>query len=382
MAHLYVNSKGFEVRSHSYSAGSLFRECAQKYKLARLDGWKEREQRASMEFGKAIESAIQFHHLNKLSGGHEEFSRLWELQRGRDLKYTASEGNWENLAKSGVEMLKLYHTRLPLFPFDLSTPPEFQIKYYKEMFPGTDMSGIEFVAFIDMRVRSKLSLGDALGIDIKTSGKLIPDMLGLDPQLCAYAWVTGIPDWGFLNLIKTNRSIEKGDYVALLEPTAKFFAGQTVVVAAMDKGDENAPGDLAWLVTGERELEAVQQAQGYKNGKLEQTNAAKERKLAWLKENAVRIPTNVLTKQQIQFVHTHIGLAEQLEASKKIAHDTVQIVYSNNENYWPKEGGIRFPNDKCVRCSMRGLCLGNSELNDQLVFRTDEEWDISSEEES
>jgi len=65
MAHLYVNSKGQEVRSFSYSAGSLFHECAQKFKLSRLDGWRERELRASMEFGKAIENAIQAYHVRQ-----------------------------------------------------------------------------------------------------------------------------------------------------------------------------------------------------------------------------------------------------------------------------------------------------------------------------
>ena len=62
MAYLYINSNGKEVRSHSYSAGSLFHECAQKYKLARLDGWKEREQRASQQFGIALEAAIKTYH--------------------------------------------------------------------------------------------------------------------------------------------------------------------------------------------------------------------------------------------------------------------------------------------------------------------------------
>src|SRR6266481_3666618 len=69
------------------------------------------------------------------------------------------------------------------------------------MFPVTDMAGIEFVAYIDMRVRSKITLGDALGIDIKAMNKPIPEgMLSLDPQICTYAWVTGISDWAFLNL--------------------------------------------------------------------------------------------------------------------------------------------------------------------------------------
>jgi hypothetical protein len=384
-AYLYINAKGFEVRSHSYSAGQLFHECAQKYKLQRLDGWKERELRASMEFGKAIENAIQaYHSHNEVYAAIEVFYDSWNPQKDRDLKYAPVEKDWQSLALSGEEMIKLYHLRVPLLPFDLSVPPEFQIKYYKEMFPGSDLAGIEFVAYIDMRVHSKLSLGEALGVDIKVMNKAIPEgMLRLDPQICTYAWVTGISDWAFLNFIKQGREIERGDWVAVLEgvgePT-KFVAGQSVVVAGIDKGDEFAPGDLAYIVKDEAAIDALNQAQGYKNGKLEQTNAAKARKLEWLKQNAARVPLNVLTKQRIQFVNGTITREEQIEASRRIGHDISRIVYANQENYWPKEGGIRFPADSCVRCAMRGLCLQNSQLRDSLVVRSDEEWDARQEE--
>lgn len=393
MAYLYVNSKGREVRSHSYSGGSLFRECAQKYKLARIDGWQDRELRASLEFGKAVESAVQFHHLNKLSGGPEEFARLWELQKNVDLKYTAAEGDWATLAKSGVEMLKLYHIRLSLFPFDLSVAPEFQIKYYKEMFPGTDMSGIEFVAYIDMRVCSKISLGDALIVDIKTSAKELPHesaMLGLDQQLRSYAWVTGVPDVAFLNFIKTGRSLERGSHVALLENVGKFTKGQHAVVIKYQDYEPAIPANPAkpkskpkeevpeetWIVENEDVIERM-----FKDCGRGQTNEEKLLRGTFIQQNATPIDKEFLTKQRIQFVNTHIGLSEQIEASRAIAQDVAQIVYSNQEDFWPLQGGIRFPNDKCVRCSMRGICLQNSQLRDTLVFRSDEEWDAPQAEE-
>src|SRR6266550_6545424 len=111
-----------------------------------------------------------------------------------------------------------------------------------------------------------------------------------------------------------------------------------------------------------------------------QTKEEKEKRLAFIHTNATLVDKSILTKQKIQFVQGHIGLNEQLEASKRIAHDTVQIVYSNNENYWPKQGGIRFPQDNCTRCQMRGICLSNQPLSDTLIYRTDEEWDALQEE--
>jgi hypothetical protein len=217
-------------------------------------------------------------------------------------------------------------------------------------------------------------------VDIKTSGKAFdstPGMLSLDQQLRSYAWVTGVPDVAFLNFIKTGRSIDRGDQVSVLENIQdglkSFFAGESAFVAAYEE-DELAP-PLVYLLKHESDLDAMKDAQGYKNGKLEQTKAAKERKIAFLADNCVRADARLVTKQKIQFVNAHIGLEEQLEAAKIIGHDVSKIVYANQENFWPKEGGIRFPNDKCVRCQFRGNCLQNSQLRDNLVYRTDEEWD-------
>ncbi len=334
-AYLYINSHGKEVKSFSYSAGQLFHECAQKYKLARLDGWKERELRASMEFGKVLENAIQAYHMNR----------------------------------SVEDALK--------------------------MFPGTDMAGIEFVAYIDMRVRSKITLGDALGIDIKAMNKPIPEgMLSLDPQICTYAWVTGISDWAFLNFIKTGREFERGTQVSFLEKVGELMAGQTGVVIkyqafepaepaqpantnkpkSKPKAEVPAVPEQTWIVKDDSVVELMFEQCG-----RGQTKEEKEKRLAFIQANATLVDKSILTKQKIQFVQGHIGLTEQLEASKRIAHDTVQIVYSNNENYWPRSGGIRFPNDSCTRCQMRGLCLNNTQLSDTLVVRSDEEWDAQKE---
>jgi hypothetical protein len=382
MAYLYINSQGKEVRSHSYSAGSLFHECAQKYKLARLDGWKERENRASQQFGIALEESIRVYHQLDLAEALDNFRRLWTAQRDAELKYTMTEGNWENLSKSGDEMLRLYDLRLPLFPIDPKNV-QFQIKYYKELFPGTDMAGIEFVAYVDMVTRSRATLGDAMIVDIKTSGVSLdttPGILSLDQQLRTYAWVTGVSDVAFLWFQKCGRSLERGSYVNLLQSVADVPAGTAMVVAALDKSDEFAPGDLVWLVKNEAAIEAMNAAQGYKEGKLEQTKAAKERKLEWLKANAHRVPNDVFTKQRVQFVNAHIGLNEQLEAARQIGQDVAQIVYSNSENFWPLQGGVRYPNNKCLSCCMRGNCLTNTQLRDTLVSRSDEEWDVPANE--
>jgi len=265
-------------------------------------------------------------------------------------------------------MLRLYALRFKDWFFDT---PRFQMTYRKELFPSTEWAGIEFVAYIDMLFQTR-----GLAVDIKTAGVVLdttPGMLALDQQLRTYAWVTGIPDWAFLWFVKTGRTIEKGSRVTVLD--CANMIGMEGIVAALDEGDEFAPGDFAWFVKDEKEIDAMCQAQGYKNDKLEQTKAAKERKLEWLKNNAIRIPFSSLTKQRLQFVTAHIGLAEQQEAAQLVARDVAAIIQANEENWWPKLGSIRGMDKKCLNCQMRGLCLNNNEIRDRLIFRTDDEWD-------
>ena len=388
MAHLYINAKGFEVRSHSYSAGSLFHECAQKYKLARLDGWKEREQRASQQFGIALEEAIRVYHQLDLGEALQHFQYLWSAQQNVELKYTATEGDWFALKNSGLEMLRLYDLRLPLFPID-PADVKFQIKYWKELFPGdTNLSGIEFVAYIDMVTRSRATLGDPMIVDIKTSSKLFdstPGMISLDQQLKSYAWVTGVSDVAFLNFVKTGRGIERGTQVSLLEPAGNFYAGSSAVVIKYQEAEMARPADPekprskpkdavpeeTWIVKDETVITEMFRICG--SGQLKEE---KEKRTAFIQANATLVDKSILTTQRIQFLNGFISQEDQLDAAKIIGHDVAKIVYANSENFWPKEGSIRFPNDRCIRCQFRGNCLQNSQLRDTLVFRTDEEWDV------
>jgi hypothetical protein len=395
MAYLYVNAQGREVRSHSYSAGSLFHECAQKYKLARLDGWKEREQRASMQFGIALEAAIKTYHELDLAEALITFRSIWGPLQNAALTYTHTEQNWEALGKSGEEMIRLYDLRLPLFPISPSYV-KFQIKYYKELFPGTEMAGIEFVAYVDMLTKSRANLGDPMIVDIKTSGVALdstPGILALDQQLRTYAWVTGISEVGFLWFQKCGRSLERGDFVALLENAGaqsepKLYAGESAVVIKYQEAEPARPADPekprskskeavpeeTWIVENESVIEQMFEKCG-----RGQTKEEKDARTAFIQTNAVKVDKNTLTRQRVSFVSAHIGAAEQLEAARQIGQDVAQIVYSNQENFWPLQGGIRYPNNKCCSCAMRGNCLTNAELRDKLVFRSDEDWDVRQE---
>ena len=85
---LYTNYNGKISTTHSYSGGNTFHFCNYRYYLERLVGWKQKENKASLHFGKCIEAAIQFHIDNKLAGGVENFVANWnKIKEIKDLVY-------------------------------------------------------------------------------------------------------------------------------------------------------------------------------------------------------------------------------------------------------------------------------------------------------
>ena len=57
------------------------------------------------------------------------------------------------------------------------------------------------------------------------------------------------------------------------------------------------------------------------------------------------------------------------DIGKKIKKDIVNIVAANQNDEWTMNSGVRFPNERCNMCCMRGICSDNSELRDILIAR-------------
>ncbi len=383
-AHLYVNSKGYEVTRHSFSGSDTFQFCAKKYELQRVRGYREKGRKASLEFGKTIEAAVQRYHSGNcdLPGAILKFTEEWRRLKHEPLTYTSTEESWEALSLSGQELLHLYHLKFPFLSFHANRVimPRFQTMYTKEVFPGTSLAGIEFVAYVDMIASLKDEHKKKIVIDIKTSGTMLdttPGIHALDQQLRSYAWITGIPDVAFLVFVKTDRAIGRGSWVSLLQGVnigqTEYNAGnQAIVVKTEGELDEKA-----WVVKPDTNLDDMRVAAGDRP----QTKEGKARKQAWLEQNAVLVPTHILTKQRIQFLTAHIDAEAQQETASQIGEDIAMIVRANETNTWKKQGGTRFPNNKCTSCCMRGICLKDDKLRDELVERDDStEWDFALEE--
>src|SRR5271163_1011324 len=149
MSFLYIDAEGRERNRHSYSAGLEFDACPFRYWLHRVMGWREKDSKAALLFGRALEDAIQFYHQTGGRMGEEEFIRLWTMCKDKELTYTKKEVNWDSLMRAGREMMRLYIIRQPSLPVPMDTI--FQRQFTKEVFPGDPkFGGIEFFAKLDM----------------------------------------------------------------------------------------------------------------------------------------------------------------------------------------------------------------------------------------
>lgn len=359
---LYTSASGREVNAHSYSGGSEFKFCRRKYKLHRLDGWQEKAKKAAPEFGKAIESAIQYFYENgqKKDGCVDEFKRIWLKFQSVEMVYTDAEGDWTSLYSTGSELCSLFEIKAATLPIQY---PKFQLEFRKEVWPGT---GLEFVAYVDLL--STLDDGSRRVVDIKTAKlglSLDQNMLSLDPQLRRYAWVTGIRSVAFLWLVKSKTdSFKKGDIITLLADTLDYKAGQCLMVARYDS-ELNPP----FLIGTPEVVQKMDEALKAISGKG--ATAAKDAVIAKYVCDGLLcgVGRDSVTKTKIQWIEAEIPESELKEIGDSVGHEMVSIIDAGKENRWLKDGGVRWPANQCVFCSYRGICTNNAALRDELLIQ-------------
>ena len=169
----------------SYSQLSRYLQCPRSYRYRYLDGWREKDTRAAMVFGRCFETALTAYFC-----GQDCTAVLFkEWGAYRDARFEYGKGaTWDKLLYQGVHLLHKFaqdnriRVKLP--------SKNFQLKITRSL-----PSGDEFLAYID-------AIGELDGqrclIDWKTTSSRYaeePDgLLSLDPQLVCYSWISGIPD--------------------------------------------------------------------------------------------------------------------------------------------------------------------------------------------
>src|SRR5437016_6148691 len=171
--------------TYSYTQISQYLTCPRRYRHRYLDGWREKDIRAAMLFGRAFEKALAAYFLRKDAAG--ALFREWAAYRNSELQYSNCD-TWDRRLEQGIQLLDRFaqddrvRIRQPR--------RNLQIKITRPVSGKSD-----FVAYVD--AIGKLDQKWCL-LEWKTASSRYPEqpdgLLALDPQLVCYSWMTGIAE--------------------------------------------------------------------------------------------------------------------------------------------------------------------------------------------
>jgi CRISPR/Cas system-associated exonuclease Cas4 (RecB family) len=171
--------------TYSYTQISQYLNCPRRYRYRYLDGWKEKDTRATMLFGRAFEQALSAYFRHEDSA--EALFREWAPHKDSKLEYSNG-ATWDRMLQQGIQLLERFaqDDRIRI----RQPRQNLQIKFAQSLSNSND-----FVAYID-------AIGHLDGarclIEWKTASNRYPDepkgLLMLDSQLVCYSWITGISD--------------------------------------------------------------------------------------------------------------------------------------------------------------------------------------------
>jgi hypothetical protein len=168
---------------YSYSQINQYLRCPRSYRHRYLDGWRERDIRPAMIFGRCFEKALAAYFCRK--DGRAVLLEEWGTYRDVPLNYGKSD-SWDKFVHQGIHLL---HALAQDDRIRIRRPSKnLQLNMFRSL-----PNGSEFVAYID-------AIGEIDGqrclIDWKTTASRYPEepagLLSLDPQLICYSWISGI----------------------------------------------------------------------------------------------------------------------------------------------------------------------------------------------
>jgi hypothetical protein len=200
----------------------------------------------------------------------------------------------------------------------------------------------------------------------------------------------------FLNFVKCKpEEFKKGTSVTILEDVEvggvsdALKAGQQFVVAkfqAPKEAVEAAEGVKAspavpWtmFVATEETVQKMDKELDAISGKGAKEATAAVFTNYIISGGLVQVKRDQITKTRLQFVRGTIPEAELTEIGEQIGSDTMAVHQSSKTGLYPKDGGVRFPNAVCGWCEMRGICLKDNKLRDELLVQIgpkvqDDDW--------
>src|ERR1700747_3839662 len=91
--------------TYSFTQISQYLRCPRKYRYRYLDGWREKEDRASMIFGRCFENSLAAYFREEDSTA--VFFKEWQEHQGAALQY-AKNDSWDRLYHQGLRLLEQF----------------------------------------------------------------------------------------------------------------------------------------------------------------------------------------------------------------------------------------------------------------------------------
>jgi len=179
---------------YSYTQLATYLQCPLKYKYHYLEGWEEREDKASLLFGRVFERAVESQFL--VEDSVQFFTEQWGTLKDASLEYSNGD-SWEKMLEQGQQLLDQFREDQRVQIEDGRT--DFQIRFRRPL----PLSRSDFVGYID-------AVGWVDGIrcliEWKTSSQSYPEgqprLLELDPQLVCYSWTAQRQNVCLINFVR------------------------------------------------------------------------------------------------------------------------------------------------------------------------------------
>jgi CRISPR/Cas system-associated exonuclease Cas4 (RecB family) len=184
---------GDQVTTYSYTQISQYLTCPRRYRYRYLDGWKEKDTRAAILFGRAFEQALAAHFLRE--DPVAVLFREWSACHNKSFQFSKG-ATWDLMLQQGIQLLERFcqDDRISI----RQPRRNLQVKVVRPVFGEND-----FLAYVD-------AIGQLDGtrclLEWKTTSNRYPEepagLLALDPQLVCYSWMTGIAEVGQIVFVR------------------------------------------------------------------------------------------------------------------------------------------------------------------------------------
>ncbi len=215
----------------SYSQVSQYLRCPRSYRFRYLDGWREKDSRAAMCFGRCFEKAVAALFMREDAG--VVLFKEWEAYRDVPLVFSHGD-DWERLLRQGIALLEQFarDNRIRI----RQPKRNLQKKILRPL-----SNGNEFVAYVD--AIGQLDGAQRLLEWKTTSAGSYPDQIprrltSLDLQLVCYSWITGISDVAIVAFVRKRVSEIQYLLATITEEQRQEFGE---LVEATARSNRNCP---------------------------------------------------------------------------------------------------------------------------------------------